>query len=303
MTMNKYLVCIVGPTGIGKTALSLDIAKHFQTEIISADSRQFYKEMSIGTAVPHADELKAVVHHFIQHISIHDDYSVGFFERDAISKIDSLFKDHHVLVMVGGSGLFVKAICEGLDDLPKVDPKIRQQLNEIWKREGLDGHKAELAQLDPETYNSIDIDNPHRIIRALEITKGTGRPFSSFLTGQSTERPFNTVYIGIKAERELMYERINKRVDSMMEAGLLEEAKALFGYRHLKALNTVGYKELFKYFQGDDDLDHAVSEIKKNSRRYAKRQMTWFKKQGNLKWFDYKIPADEIIAFLQTQIK
>ncbi|WP_253187473.1 tRNA (adenosine(37)-N6)-dimethylallyltransferase MiaA [Mangrovimonas sp. DI 80] len=294
-TMTKYLISIVGPTAIGKTALSIQLAQHFNTEIISADSRQFFKEMQIGTAAPSPEELAAAPHHFIHHKSIETDYNVGAFERDAIECLDVLFKTHDVVIMVGGSGLYVDAVTKGLDDFPDLDPKIREGLNETLETEGLGVLQNQLKELDPESYNRIAIDNPHRVIRALEVSIGTGKPYASYLNQKESKRPFKTITVGLTADREIVYERINKRVDIMMESGLLEEAKALLPNQHLNALNTVGYKELFEYFNGNWTLDFAVSEIKKNSRRFAKRQFTWFKKNENILWFDYTTPLETII--------
>lgn len=291
---HKYLISVVGPTAIGKTALSLNLAKYFKTEIISADSRQFYQEMTIGTAVPSAEELSQIKHHFIQHRSIAGDYNMGMFERDAIALIDRLFQTVDTLIMVGGSGLYVKAITEGLDDFPDVDPTIRENLNTKFALEGLKSLQEQLNYLDPVTYKTIAITNPHRVIRALEICLGTGLPYSSFLNQKKASRNFKIITIGLTADREIIYERINQRVDAMMEQGLLEEAKSLLPKQHLNALNTVGYNELFKHLNDAWDLDFAVSEIKKNSRRFAKRQLTWFKKQNDIIWFDYKTPFSEI---------
>lgn len=300
--MNKYLISILGPTAIGKTALSVEIARHFKTEIISADSRQFFKEMNIGTAVPEPEELAAATHHFIQHISVEEDYSVGDFERDAIQKTEELFKKHNKLVMVGGSGLYVKAVTEGLDDFPEVNPEIRQKLNAHLEKDGIEWLQKKLNELDPEYYNKADVQNPHRLIRALQICIGTGKTFSSFLNKNKTERAFKTLKIGLTADREIIYDRINRRVDLMIKNGLLDEARELYGKRDLNALNTVGYKELFKYFDGEWTQETAISEIKKNTRRFAKRQLTWFRKDKEINWFDYKTDPEEIIEFLEKSI-
>ncbi|MBT8303982.1 MAG: tRNA (adenosine(37)-N6)-dimethylallyltransferase MiaA [Bacteroidia bacterium] len=299
---NKNLISVVGPTAIGKTALAVKLAKHFDTEIISGDSRQFYKEMSIGTAVPTKEELSQAKHHFIQHKSITEDYNVGMFERDAIECIQTLFKTRDIVIMVGGSGLYIKAITEGLDDFPEVDPSIRENLNTKYSLEGLSSLQEQLNFLDPIAYKTIAIDNPHRIIRALEVCLGTGLPYSSFLGKKKETRNFRTISIGLTAERDVIYEIINKRVDIMMEEGLLDETKYLKDYRHLNAMNTVGYKELFNYLDGQCTLEFAISEIKKNTRRFAKRQLTWFKKQEDIIWFDYLTPVEEIINKIETQI-
>src|SRR5690606_28726735 len=294
--MNKYLISVVGPTGIGKTALSIKLAQHFNTEIISADSRQFYKEMQIGTAAPTKTELEQAKHHFIHHISVEDQYSVGDFERDAIALLDKLFKKHQTLVMVGGSGLFVNAVTNGLDNFPNVDDAIRKQLNDDLENKGLPYLQEQLKVLDEESYKTIAIDNPRRVIRALEISIGTGKPYASFLKKKETNRHFKTITIGLNAEREIIYSRINKRVDLMVQEGLLDEVKQLLPKQTLNALNTVGYKELFEYFNGNIVLDEAIEEIKKNSRRYAKRQLTWFKKQPGILWFDYNTDFSEIAS-------
>lgn len=300
MNNNKYLISIIGPTAIGKTALSIKLANYFNTEIISADSRQFFKEMQIGTAAPTLKELAAAKHHFIHHKSIHDDYSVGTFEKDAIKKLDTLFKTKDVVVMAGGSGLYVDAVTKGLDDFPDVDSSIRAQLNDRLKAEGLEALQEQLKILDEVSYNTIAIDNPHRVIRALEICIGTGKPYASFLNKEKKKRNFKTITIGLMAERNIIYERINKRVDIMMNEGLLKEVEGLLPYKNLNALNTVGYKELFKYFEGTWPLDFAISEIKKNTRRFAKRQLTWFKKSKGALWFDFNTPFEAVIEKLNV---
>ncbi|RCT54435.1 tRNA (adenosine(37)-N6)-dimethylallyltransferase MiaA [Winogradskyella sp. KYW1333] len=301
--MTKTLISIVGPTAIGKTSLSVLLAKHFNTEIISADSRQFYKEMNIGTAVPSEDELKAAPHHFIQHKSIKEKYSVGDFEKDAIETINQIHKYNPVVVMVGGSGLYVDAVTKGLDDFPKIDASIRENLNQQLKNKGLESLQNQLKELDGRSYDNIAIENPHRVIRALEICIGTGKPFSYFLTNKNKAREFKTIIIGLDAERELIYNRINQRVDIMIDNGLINEAKRLYRYRDLNALNTVGYKELFEFFDGNISLDFAISEIKKNTRRFAKRQLTWFRKNKEINWFDYTTNTNESIDFLENEIK
>jgi len=301
--MTKTLISIVGPTAIGKTSLSVLLAKHFNTEIISADSRQFYKEMNIGTAVPSEGELKAAPHHFIQHKSIKEKYSVGDFEKDAIETINQIHKYNPVVVMVGGSGLYVDAVTKGLDDFPKIDASIRENLNQQLKNKGLESLQNQLKELDGRSYDNIAIENPHRVIRALEICIGTGKPFSYFLTNKNKAREFKTIIIGLDAERELIYNRINQRVDIMIDNGLINEAKRLYRYRDLNALNTVGYKELFEFFDGNISLDFAISEIKKNTRRFAKRQLTWFRKNKEINWFDYTTNTNESIDFLENEIK
>ncbi len=301
--MSKYLISIVGPTAIGKTALSIKLATHFNTEIVSADSRQFFKEMHIGTAAPTADELSAAKHHFIHHKSIEDNYNVGAFEVDAIAKLSELYQTHDVVIMVGGSGLYVDAVTKGLDEFPNVKPEIREQLNTTLKTKGLISLQEQLKELDLDAYNTIAIENPHRVIRALEVCIGSGKPYSSFLNKDKKQRQFKTISIGLTADREIIYTRINSRVDIMVEEGLLEEAKALIPKQHLNALNTVGYKELFNYFNGEWTLDFAISEIKKNTRRFAKRQLTWFKKNKDTFWFHYSTDSNEIIKSIKNSLK
>lgn len=291
----NYLITIVGPTAIGKTALSIKLAKHFNTEIISCDSRQFFKEMTIGTAVPEPEEQAAAPHHFIQNKSISDEYSVGHFEREALIKLNELYKNHNIVIMVGGSGLYVDAVINGLDYFPTVDKSIRESLNNQLENEGIEALQNQLKQLDPESYQSITIDNPHRVIRALEVCIGSGKTYSSFKNKPKAPRNFTPIKVGLTADRAIMYDRINRRVDIMLQKGQLEEAKKLHQLKHLNALQTVGYRELFEYFDGNITLDFAIEEIKKNSRRFAKRQMTWFKKDEDTLWFDYLEPIENII--------
>lgn len=299
---SKYLICVLGPTAIGKTSLSIKLAQAYQTHIISADSRQFFREMYIGTAAPEPVELKAAPHHFIHHKSIEEAYSVGDFQREALEKIDQLFKDHSILILAGGSGLYVKSILEGLDDFPDVDPSIRQDLNNIHAQQGLLPLQEKLRGLDPATYSRIDIENPHRVIRALEICIGTGKPYSSYLQKGRLSRNFSVIKIGLTAPREEIYSRINQRVDLMVEAGLPEEAGKLLPYKHLNALNTVGYKEMFAYLEGEYTLEQAVEEIKKNTRRFAKRQLTWFRKEEDIHWFPHNSPLEDILKFINNRI-
>ena len=299
--MSKYLISVVGPTAIGKTSLSIKLANYFNTEIISADSRQFYKEMQIGTAAPTQEELKQATHHFIHHKSIEDNYNVGSFEKDAISLLNTLYKTHNIVIMVGGSGLYTDAVTKGLDYFPEVEPSIRISLNEQLASKGIKVLQEQLKTLDERSYNSIAIDNPHRVIRALEICMGTGQPYSSFLNKEKNNRNFKTITIGISADREIIYNRINERVDVMMDEGLLNEVSSLESKKQLNALNTVGYKELFKYIDKDWDLNFSVSEIKKNTRRFAKRQMTWFRKNPSIKWFDYNYNLSDIIDYINKK--
>lgn len=291
----KTLLTIVGPTAIGKTRMAIALATHFGTEILSCDSRQFFKELRIGTAVPSAEELMAAPHHFIQHKSIFEAYSVGDFERDAIALLDKLFKKHDVVVMVGGSGLYAKAIIDGLDDFPEVDEVIRQELNEAYAQKGIEYLQELLKTLDEVQYNQMDVQNPQRLIRALEVCRASGKPYSSFLQRKEKQRDFTSVQIGLTADRTEVYERINKRVDMMLEEGLLIEAQDMMPYKHLNALQTVGYKELFSFFEGECSFEVAIEAIKMNTRRFAKRQFTWFQKDKRIKWFDYRSSLEEVV--------
>ncbi|QHI34801.1 tRNA dimethylallyltransferase [Kordia antarctica] len=300
--MSKYLISIVGATAIGKTALSIQLANHFHTEIISCDSRQFFKEMTIGTAVPSKEELNAATHHFVQHISIFDTYNVGQFEKDAIAKLDELFQQHDIVIMVGGSGLYVDAVLKGLDEFPKVDPQIRENLNKQLELNGIDSLQNQLLELDPEYYKRVALGNPHRLIRALEICVGSGKPYSSFLKDKASARNFTAIKIGLTASRPVIYDRINQRVAIMLKEGLLEEAKALYPHKSLNALKTVGYRELFEYFDGNWTLDFAISEIKKNTRRFAKRQGTWFRKDETTRWFEYQDRIETIVKEIENRL-
>lgn len=300
--MTNYLITIVGSTAIGKTSLSIALAKYFNTEILSCDSRQFYKEMSIGTAVPTKEELQQVPHHFIQDRSIFKDYNVGQFEKDAVNKLNELFKKHTIVIMVGGSGLYVDAVLKGLDDFPVVDKSIRKDLKIKFEKEGIESLQKHLKKLDPASYQKIDIDNQQRVIRALEICIGTGKPFSTFLSDKTSQRNFIPIKIGLTADREIIYERINQRVDLMIEKGLIQEAENLYQYKNLNALQTVGYKELFAYFEREIELDFAISEIKKNTRRFAKRQGTWFRKDSEIKWFNFQEKNEQLIQYIETVI-
>lgn len=298
----KYLIVVVGPTAIGKTARAIEIAKHFGCDIISCDSRQFFKEMRIGTAVPSSEELAAVTHHFIHNKSIFEPYTVGDFEKEALEQLGALHEQNPVAVMVGGSGLYVDAVLKGFDAFPEIDPSVRETLMQAYDKQGIDYLQGELQRLDPDYYAVVDTGNPQRMMRALEVTIGCGKPYSSFLSGKENTRNFTPIVIGLTADRDIMYSRINQRVALMMEEGLLEEARALHPHRLLNALQTVGYRELFDYFEGKTTLDTAVEEIKKNTRRFAKRQMTWFRKNEQVKWFDFQATAGEIIAYLDQQM-
>ena len=302
----KYLITILGPTAIGKTALSIQLAKYFDCEIISCDSRQFFKEMRIGTAVPSQTELNSAPHHFIQNKSIFENYTVGDYQKEALAKLEILFQKRQYAILVGGSGLYVNAILQGFDTFPDIDPTIRTQVQEKFDAEGLKYLQDQLQVLDAEYYNFLlqtnpqTLQNPQRMMRFVEVGLGTGKPYSSFLNQQKKERNFIPIIIGLESNREEMYQRINKRVDLMVSEGLIEEAKNLFEHKNLNALQTVGYRELFEYFEGKITLEFAIEEIKKNTRRFAKRQMTWFKKTENVQWFDYKTDLPTIINHIKT---
>ncbi len=305
----NYLITIVGPTAIGKTALSIALAQHFGCDIISCDSRQFFKEMSIGTAVPSITELAAAQHYFVQNKSIFESYSVGDFEREAIDKLDELFVKNNIQIMVGGSGLYVNAILKGFDDFPDIDESIRKQINTDFEKLGIDYLQNQLKKFDVDYYiklqkeNPQTLQNPQRMKRFVEVCLGTGKPYSSFLNQKKNKRNFTPILISLEADREIIYNRINQRVDIMITEGLLEEARNLFLHKQLNALQTVGYSELFNYFSGEISLDFAIEEIKKNTRRFSKRQMTWFKNTENVIWFDYLTDKNKIINTIQQQIQ
>lgn len=307
--MTNYLITIIGPTAIGKTALSIQLAQHFNCDIISCDSRQFYKETSIGTAVPSKEELTAAKHHFIQNKSILDNYNVGDFEREVIEKLDELFQENNVQIMVGGSGLYVNAVLNGFDDFPSIDESIRMQLNTDFDEKGLDYLVETLKNLDLEYYNYIaennpqTFKNPQRMKRFVEVCIGTGKPYSSFLKKKSNTRNFTPIIIGLEADRDLMYNRIEQRVDIMMNEGLLKEVESVFIHKSLNALQTVGYRELFDFLDNKTTLDTAIEEIKKNTRRFAKRQLTWFKRTENTKWFQFPFKTEMIIKEIEKDIK
>ncbi|SHF82258.1 tRNA (adenosine(37)-N6)-dimethylallyltransferase MiaA [Pedobacter caeni] len=286
MALDKTLIVIVGPTGIGKTALAIDLARHFSTEIISADSRQFFKEMEIGTAKPSPEELAAATHHFIDSHSIETLFSTGDFEIQALQLMEELFKKQDLLIMVGGSGLYIDAVCNGLDHLPDTDLNIREKLKQELETNGIESIRQQLKTHDPEYYEKVDQSNPQRMVRGLEFFLSIGEKLSSYQTNSKKQRPFNIIKIGLNMDRTALYQRINLRVDKMMEAGLLEEVKGLQAYRKYNALNTVGYSELFDYLDGNITLDTAVDQIKQNTRRFAKRQLTWFRRDDSTAWFE-----------------
>lgn len=294
------LISIVGPTAVGKTAKAIELAEILGTEILSADSRQFYREMTIGTAKPSADELARVKHHFIDTHTVTDFYSAGAFERDAVDLLAQLFETHDTVVITGGSGLYLKAVWQGFDEMPEVEEGVRDQLNEEYATAGLEPLLAELKAADPLYYEQVDRHNHQRVIRALEVIRSTGMPFSGFRQNQPTvERPFTNVKIGLEMEREQLYTRIDQRMDAMIAAGLFEEAERLYPHRHMNALQTVGYKEIFDYLEGKYDKAEAIRLLKRNSRRYAKRQLTWFKADAEIIWLDASTPARDILVSLQ----
>lgn len=299
---NKYAIFIVGPTGVGKTSMAVEVAEALGTQIISADSKQVYKELSIGTAAPGREQLSRVRHHFIHDRSVQEDYNASMFEMEALGIMDKLFREVDVVVIAGGSGLYIKALMTGIDDVPAVDPEIRRNLLGRLYDEGLESLRFELKKLDPESWESIDLKNPARILKALEISLSSGKPYSSFITRKSKPRNFATLKIGLNMDRAMLYAGIDRRVDEMMKHGLLDEVRSCFPYRYRNALNTVGYKELFDYLEGRINLDEAVRLIKRNSRRYARRQLTWFKRDEEINWFSPD-QFEEIMDHIRRNVK
>jgi tRNA dimethylallyltransferase len=304
----KYLITIVGPTAIGKTSISIALAQHFNCDILSCDSRQFFKEMTIGTAVPNELELSSAKHHFIHNKSIFESYNVGDFEKEAISKLDELYKTNDFAILVGGSGLYVDAILKGFDDIPEINKSIRDTLMSELEINGIVYLQEKLKNLDPDYYTELTkknpqtLLNPQRMMRFVEVCIGSGKPYSSFINQKKNQRNFTPILIGLEAKREKIYSRINLRVDIMINEGLLAEAQKVFSHKDLNALQTVGYKELFSYFDNEITLEFAIEEIKKNTRRFAKRQLTWFKRNPGTKWFEYDVNKEEIIEFINNQI-
>ncbi len=305
----NYLITIIGPTAIGKTALSISLAQHFGCDIISCDSRQFFKEMKIGTAVPSDEELSAAKHHFIQNKSIFESYSVGDFEQEALAKLEELFQKNNIQIMVGGSGLYVDAVLKGFDDFPDIDDSIRDEINAKFDDLGIEYLQQQLQELDSKYYNKLSVENPQtlqnpqRMKRFVEVCLGTGKPYSSFIGKRKNVRNFTPIVIGLEADRDVMYDRINQRVDIMLNEGLLDEAQSLYPNKHLNALQTVGYRELFDYFDKKTTLEFAIEQIKMNTRRFAKRQITWFKRTENVSWFDYMTVRKEIITTIESKIQ
>ena len=302
----KYLITIVGPTAIGKTSWSIILANYFNCEILSCDSRQFFKEMSIGTAVPNISELAAAKHHFIQNKSVFENYTVGDYEKEALSKLDELFLTNDYAILVGGSGLYVDAILKGFDEFPEIDTSLRTAVNSSYEKLGIGYLQQKLQELDPTYYAVLNLENPQtlqnpqRMMRFVEVCLGSGKPYSSFLNQKEKTRNFTPILIGLEADRKIIYNRINERVDTMMSEGLLAEAKKLYAYRDLNALQTVGYRELFSYFDHAISLEFAIEEIKKNTRRFSKRQLTWFKRNEKTKWFDFETPIEKVISYINS---
>jgi len=300
--MNNFLPVILGPTGVGKSDLAFAVAEHFKTEIISADSRQFYRQMLIGTAVPPDHLLNCIKHHFIRFISVEEYFSASLFERAVLSLLDILFTNNNIAVMTGGSGLYIDAVCNGIDDIPDIDPAEREKYNKKYSDEGIESLRKELKLTDPEYYSKVDLRNHKRIIRALEIYGTTGKKYSEFLTNKKVVRNFGIIKIGLRRERDDLYSRINSRVDEMMAAGLEDEARALAGFRHLNPLKSVGYTELFDFFEGKTTKEKAVELIKRNSRRYAKRQITWWNRDSEIRWF-HPDQVNEVIKYIEGKME
>lgn len=296
------LIVVVGPTGIGKSAISIQLATHYHSEIISADSRQVFRELSIGTAVPSPEELSAVPHHFIQTKSIHEYYNVSSFETEVLELLGRLFQSKNPLILSGGSMLYVDTVCKGIDDIPTVDPAIREEVIEWFAKNGLEALQKKVRQIDPEYYEIADLNNAKRLLHAVEIYQMTGKPISSFRKNTLKERPFRIIKIGLNQERKILYDRINRRVDQMMEIGLLDEARSVYPFRDLNSLNTVGYKELFAYFDGDCSLEDAVDRIKANSRKYARKQLTWYRRDPEIRWFEPE-QIQEIINYTDNMLE
>jgi tRNA dimethylallyltransferase len=293
----KFLIVVTGPTAIGKTGLAISLAKQLGTEIINADSRQIYREMVIGTAVPTKAQQADIRHHFINHKSIQEYYNASLFEREAIELLDKLFRHHDMVILTGGSGMYIDAVCNGIDDLPTIDPAVREKVRQEYHTEGLEGICTRLMKADPDYFQKVDVNNPQRLMKALEVIEMTGKPYSSYLTGKSKSRSFRTIKIGLDMPRPKLHENINKRVDAMMSDGLLEEVRLLYPFRHLNALNTVGYKELFDYLDSKWTLNEAIEKIKGHTRQYARRQLTWFRKDKEIRWF-HPDEYDQMMDFI-----
>lgn len=299
--MAKYLIIIAGPTGVGKTDLSIGIAKHFNSEILSCDSRQFYRELGIGVAKPTTEQMKEVKHHFVDNVSVTERYSIWQYEDDAIKLLEDYYKTHEFAVMCGGSGLYIDAVCNGIDLMPDPDPVIRQEVIDLYNEKGIEALRFELQRIDPEYYAQVDLKNPQRIMRGIEMTRQTGKPFSQFRTNIRQKRNFTPIKILVNTDRKILYDRINRRVDIMLERGLVDEARSLMQYRDMIALKTIGYTELFDHFDGNTSLDVAIELIKRNSRRYARRQITWFHR--NNEYVECEPDAENILREISERIK
>ena len=301
--MGKHLITIIGPTAIGKTSLAIKVANYFKTEIVSADSRQFYKEMNIGTAKPSNSELKSIKHHLINNKSINDDYNISDYEKDALKSIKSIFNKNDIAILVGGSGLYINTVLYGLDEIPEISNHTRNSLYLDLELKGIKKMQEQLKLLDPASYNTIDINNPRRLIRALEVSISTGKSYSSFLKKKKKKRNFNIIVLGINQDRSDLYNKINTRVDNMVKNGLINEAEGLYNLKSLNALNTIGYSEVFNYIENNSSIDECVDEIKKNTRRYAKRQLTWFKSIDRVEWITPEYDFEKIIAYINNLIR
>ena len=301
--MNRHLITIIGPTAIGKTNLAIKLADYFKTEIVSADSRQFYKEMNIGTAKPSNSELNSIKHHLINNKSINDNYNISDYEKDALKAIKSIFNKNDAAILVGGSGLYINTVLYGLNEIPEISDEIRNSLYLDLELKGIKKMQEQLKLLDPASYSAIDINNPRRLIRALEVSISTGKSYSSFLKKKKKKRDFNIIVLGINQDRLELYDKINARVDNMVESGLINEAKQLYNLKSLNALNTIGYREVFNYIEDKYSLDECINEIKKNTRRYAKRQLTWFKSIDRVEWITPEYNFEKIIAYINNLIR
>lgn len=297
----KTLIVLLGPTGVGKTKLSLQLAKLFKTDILSADSRQIYKSIPIGTAMPTAKELKKATHHFVAELELEDYYSASQFEQDVLNTLEELFEQQDIAILSGGSMMYIDAVCQGIDDIPTIDEELRNELKALYDKEGIDPIRGQLQLLDPVFYSQVDLSNHKRVIHALEVCLMAGKPYSSLRTNTPKERPFRIIKIGLTRDREELYERINARVDDMMEQGLLDEAKAVYPKKHLNSLNTVGYKELFQHFDGETDLNTAIEKIKQNTRIYSRKQLSWFKRDKEIRWF-HPDEKQKIVTHIRKQL-
>jgi tRNA dimethylallyltransferase len=301
MVKNKHLIVLVGPTAVGKTLLGIDLARYYKTEIVSADSRQMYQELHIGTASPTDEELALANHHFVKNKSVVDYYNASMFEVEVLGLLDDMFRRLDVVLLVGGSTLYIDALCSGIDDLPTVDLKLREEITERYKAQGIEYLQSQLKILDPEHYGKVDLKNPNRMMKAIEVSLMTGKPYSAFLTSPKKEREFNIIKLGINRERQELFDRINKRVDQMIAEGLIDEVKSLAEFRNTNALKTVGYREIFEYLDGKVSLELAIEQIKTNTRRYAKRQITWFSRDKEMPWF-HPEQRQEILNFINSRL-